>query len=272
MTSSVRDFNRVRSGRQPYLQTSPHRAHDLLRSGIRTGLFSGDMSLVEDVLVRSLSTSRNAVRQALQMLAAEGLVDRRPNRGTMVIRDLSTVSYDELVPANAFRKPRAVVTERDHRQIPATLYLRTRLGSDLEEVDMCEILISVDREPRSLRVSYIPNDGAPIERITDVVPIPVAFRTLFGVDLGAVEASISAVAAGGSTSRLLGIPEGSPVLVEEVLLRDCDGVPRELSYTHHRADRVSLSVLHRLDSTDDGAGPDGTATAATAGVSEQQAC
>jgi GntR family transcriptional regulator len=41
---------------------------------------------------------------------------------------------------------------------------------------------------------------------------------------------------------LLQVPEGAPVLMQELLVRDRDGVPRELSYTHYRGGRVSLAV------------------------------
>jgi GntR family transcriptional regulator len=240
------NYNQARGGMSRRLQTSPHRAYDLIRSGIRAGQLRGDRELAEDSLIRSLSTSRNAVRLALQMLAADGLLDRRQNRGTTIVGEILDVRFDELVPLAAFQSPRASVRELDHRQIEPTPYLLQRLAIEDGMVDVSEVLISVDGQPTSVRVSYIGAQDHPIERVIDIVPFAIAFERVFGVPIGQQEAAIGAVLSGPSTSRLLNVAEGTPVLVEEMLLRDNAGRPRELSYTHHRADRVSLSVNHAV--------------------------
>jgi GntR family transcriptional regulator len=241
-TVDVQSFNRARNEVRRRLQRSPHRVHDLLRSGIRTGLLSGDAALIEDALVASLAASRNSVRQALQMLAAEGLVLRRPNLGTTVVGSISEVPLEEIVSRAQMGAPSVTVVEVDRREIPSTDYLRARLETDLATVEVDEVVIYADGEPRSVRVSYVPWQGAPCPRTRDVIPVPQAFEQVFGRPLGECEVSVSAVAAGPSLSGMLGIAEGAPVLVEEVLLRDVDGRPREFSYTHHRADRVALSI------------------------------
>lgn len=246
MTIDVRSYNQARSQLRPSLQSSPHRAHTLIRSEIRTGFLRGNASFAEGDLVASLTTSRNSIRQALRMLAAEGLVDRRPNHGTTVIASICDVAYDELVPSQAFDGIGVEVRQIDHREIGATPYTRQRLQLEGDRVDVAESVISFGQEPRSLHVSYVSAANGQVTRVLDVVPIPQAFERVFGVPLGNVEASIGAIAAGASTSRLLGVAEGSPILLEEVLLSDVDGVPRDLSYTHHRGDRVALSVLHSL--------------------------
>jgi GntR family transcriptional regulator len=242
MPADARNFNRARNQVRTPLQRSPHRAHDLLRSGIRMGLFSGEAALTEDALIMKLSTSRNSVRQALQMLASEGLVLRRPNLGTTVVASIADVPMDEIVAQNPLSAVRTSVRELDHREIPASDYMRARLESSCATVDMYEALISADGEPRSVRISYVPFTGELVTRVTDVIPVAIAFERVFGSPMGSSEATISAIAAGQSLSRLLAVPEGAPVLVEEVVLRDIAGRAREFSYTHHRADRISLSM------------------------------
>jgi GntR family transcriptional regulator len=255
--SSVQNYRQARRHASRVLQTSPHRAHDLIRSSIRTGMLGEDGALIEDVLVRSLSTSRNAVRQALQMLATEGLLDRRPNRGTTVVGELIDIDFDQLVPSTAFLSPRASVRELDHRRIEGTSYLNGRLDIANTPIDVSEVLISIDDEPMSVRVSYISAPDHLIERVNDVVPFATAFQQVFGVALGSSEASIGAVPTGPSTGKILGIAEGSPIIVQEMLLRDVNGVPRELSYTHYRADRVALSVQHNFTPPSNTTGPSG---------------
>ncbi|MFT4084274.1 MAG: GntR family transcriptional regulator [Nocardioides sp.] len=241
-TVDVQSFNRARNETRRRLQRSPHRVHDLLRSGIRTGLLAGNGALIEDALVASLAASRNSVRQALQLLAAEGLVLRRPNLGTTVVGSISEVPLHEIVSRSQLGATSVTVREVDQREIPSTDYLRARLETDAETVEVDEVLVCADGEPRSVRVSYVPWEGAPCPRVRDVIPVPQAFKKVFGVALGECEVSISAVACGASLSGMLGIVEGAPVLVEEVVLRDVNGQPREFSYTHHRADRVALSI------------------------------
>jgi GntR family transcriptional regulator len=237
-----RTYEQARRQAPRNLQTSPRRVHNLLRSSIRAGLITGGSPLKEDALVSSLSASRNSVRAALQMLVQEGLVERRAHHGTKVVAEILQVPLDQLVPPVAFENGRGAVEELDHRQVPASGYVRERLEIDDDVVDVSEVLISLDGEAMSLRVSYIPLGTRPVRRIAEVVPVALAFQQVFGVALGASEASVEAVAASGRASRLLGVPDGAPVLMQEVLLRDCDGVPRELSYTQYRGGRVSLAV------------------------------
>jgi GntR family transcriptional regulator len=247
MPADARSFNRARNQLRRSLQRSPHRAHDLLRSGIRTGHFATDASLTEDALITRLATSRNSVRAALQMLASEGLVLRRPNLGTTVIGSISDVPIEEIVSHHQMAAVRAMtVRELDHREIPATEYLRARLESTCAIVDVSEVLVSADGEPRSVRVSYVPYNGEPVIRIADVIPVSVAFERVFKAPLGSCDVAVSAIPAGPSLSKLLGISEGAPVLVEEMVMRDITGTPREFSYTHHRADRITLSMTFPL--------------------------
>jgi DNA-binding GntR family transcriptional regulator len=242
MPLSRGSYDRARRHAPRHLQTSPGRAHDLLRSSIRAGIITENQLLIEDTLVRSLSTSRNAIRQALQTLAQEGLVERRPHHGTSVVGRILEVPLDQLVPATAFGHGRVEVRELDHRQIAPSPYLRERLGLTDEMVDILEVLILFDGEPMSLRVSYVPTSGEPVTRVTDVVPVDVAFEQVFGVPIGAASAAIEAVAAGPGAAAQLGVAEGAPLLMQELLLCDQSGVPRELSYTHFRGGKVSLAV------------------------------
>ena len=65
----------------------------LLRSRISSGAFAPGERLQPDLLASPLRVSRTPVRDALNQLASEGLVEVRPRRGTFVARvDQRTVS------------------------------------------------------------------------------------------------------------------------------------------------------------------------------------
>ena len=64
-----------------------------LREDIRAGLFHPRERLVEADLADSYGVKRSAVRAALMELAAEGVVERTPNRGARV----RSISIDEAI-------------------------------------------------------------------------------------------------------------------------------------------------------------------------------
>lgn len=64
-----------------------------LRQGIREKVLEPGAALIQEDLATRFGVSRNPVREALRMLAAEGLVDIRPGEGAYVRR----LSRDDLV-------------------------------------------------------------------------------------------------------------------------------------------------------------------------------
>lgn len=76
---------------------SGQEAKQIVIRGLREAILAGEMSpgqrLVEAELMETFGTTRGSVRSAIDDLAAEGLVERIPNRGARVRR----VSLDEAV-------------------------------------------------------------------------------------------------------------------------------------------------------------------------------
>jgi DNA-binding GntR family transcriptional regulator len=68
-------------------------AYEFLRQGIMSQRYRPNESLVEQAVARELGISRTPVREALQQLSREGLVEVIPNRGAFV----RTLSVDELL-------------------------------------------------------------------------------------------------------------------------------------------------------------------------------
>ncbi len=76
---------------------SGQEAKQIVIRGLREAILAGEMSpgqrLVEAELMETFGTTRGSVRSAIDDLAAEGLVERIPNRGARVRR----VSLDEAI-------------------------------------------------------------------------------------------------------------------------------------------------------------------------------
>lgn len=248
------------------LQESPRRAHALLRSGIRTGLFSRRELLVEDALVRSMATSRNSVRLALQMLAREGLVQRRTNRGTDVLRGLVPILMSELLPLlSDIDEPvdvpgmdgRMSLKQLDYGIVPMTELLGRRLESDDDSVFMRELIVLLHGEPVAVHVGYYPLQHAPLELKDAVIQFKSGtsrlahmLKHLYGLTPGAVEIDVEAVACDERTARMLKIEPGAPMLMRETVIRDETGQPCLLDYSHWRGDRVSFKATFDLHSQD----------------------
>jgi GntR family transcriptional regulator len=250
-TAMIEDFRRrrIRTG----VQTSRRRAHDLLRAGIRAGVV--ERHLVEDALTASLWSSRNAVREALQMLVEEGLVSRQPRHGTTVVRRIASVPLEELMPPPTGKPGEATVRveQLETRSVPINGVVAERLATDQETVVLSEQLLTIDDEPVSLRTAYLLTDLPPeqvAERLGVIdethMPSASAFERFFGVPNGEVESTIEALPAERETARVLGIPVGAPVLFRESVHRDGHGQPRMLVYAHYRGDRIALCSLTKV--------------------------
>lgn len=61
------------------------KACEVIREGIRNGVYPGGAWIREMVVAEQAQVSRTSVRQALNVLAIEGFVEMHPNRGAMVI-------------------------------------------------------------------------------------------------------------------------------------------------------------------------------------------
>lgn len=225
-------------------QSSARRVYDLLRAGIRRGDIGSDESLVEEHLVEALSASRQAVREALQTLAAEGLVTRRRRTGTTVSGAILDISADQLMHLSPETDGLAESTIEtiEEMDLPSPPWMRERLAiPDSEQVRMVEEVIRIQDEVICVRVSYKPLSRLPLRMVTEVADLATAFETANGVALASVESLVEAVSADPLTAELLGVPHGAPLLVREVLLTDADGLPRDLSYTHYRGDRICFT-------------------------------
>jgi GntR family transcriptional regulator len=222
---------------------SVRRTYDLLRA--RLANIAPETLLVEEQLVRELSASRNTVRIVLQRLAAEGLICRSPKVGTHTFYSV-TIPVDELIPFPELpgRKP----MERrllETSVIPAPMLVAERLELPPDsQVRVIEGAMVDGSTPVALTVSYV---GVTAEDQTDLhEPISDSaiwfVEELLQVPVVRADTIVAALACDAQTAALLEVPEGSPILLLEDLLRDVDDRPCALSQYRFRSDRVTLSA------------------------------
>jgi GntR family transcriptional regulator len=210
---------------------------DIIRASIGSGLTFTQDSLTEEFLMRELGASRNSVREALQMLADEGILDRRRRVGTSVSGSIHTIPIDDMVTNRLAGE--LGIRWIEQRVEPASRFVRDQLGTDRLEVTMIEYLFLLHGQPVGVRSIYCDRDHEIVETPI-AMHLDEAFDFAFGRPLGRVTTTVEAQTCDAKTARLLKIPEGSAVLVSQQLMVDDTGVPRELAFTHFRADRMAI--------------------------------
>lgn len=220
--------------------SAPGRAHGALRAAIRGGQLKPDDQLVEDTLVVELGVTRNALRHTLRILRREGLVDRRPRRGTVVTRALRSIAVDCSESGGSLL---GETTERiDARRVPTPPAIVAHLAEPASTVAVVETLIVAGGEPRAICWRYLLTAPADLTEVQDAPTMNgETFRCLHGRALGSATTTIEAVLSDARTGRTLGIPACVPMLLQETIWRDDTGRVREVHSTLHRADRTVLT-------------------------------
>ncbi|SMH28296.1 transcriptional regulator, GntR family [Rathayibacter oskolensis] len=252
-------LGRAREGSQrrirELLQSSPRRAHALLRASIRRGLITESDLVEEHDLVMSMMMSRNSIRSALQQLGSEGLIRRRQRIGTNVVGSIWELPLLSLLPTSGWVMGSESVQHpgglemtcevTDVSEVIAHRHIRERLELEGDRVVLAEQLVSIEGVPAGIIVGYHPLAGA---TPPGVRPDPLGLADSVRVFIDSVraapgnqvEATVEAVNADERTARILGLKEGAAILTRETLVRDAAGVPQILAYGHYRGDRVAL--------------------------------
>lgn len=242
--TGARGARRLRAGRAR--EVADRLRREVLEGAFASGVLPDELRLAEDY-----GASRNAVREALQLLSAEGLVMRRPGLGTRVVARTFEHSLDRLAGlAETMAEQGTVTNEVRVARLgfpPPEVAARLGIGGDVD-VFQLERLRWLGGQPLSLDLSYIVADiGAALSiddlRSRDVFAL---IEEVSGVPLGTAEVKVHAVNADAGTASALGIEAGAAVFAIDRLTRLSDGRPVDVETIYFRGDRISLSsVLHR---------------------------
>ncbi len=224
---------------------------DQLRRRIRTGDLKADSTLPpERVLAETLGVSRMTLRVAIDQLADEGLLVRRPNRRTLVAgdkisRSASFMSFSEEMRTRGWR-PHSVI-----RQVTATVadvaiaaQLNLEVGA---KVIYLERLRFADDEPLALERVYLP-----YARFASLLALDLASQSLYAVmesELGVrpslSEESIEAVLLSTEEAEIFGVAAGAPALLTRRITRDDEGNVIEAATSLYRGDRYRMALVRR---------------------------
>lgn len=224
---------------------------DLLRCQLLTQGFPDGVLPHEAEIGADYGASRNTVRQALDLLRAEQLVDRVPGIGTIVVGHKYPHGLNRLQGLAETLHGHGRVTNEVRTMgpvtAPAPVADRLRLPRPAEVLYL-ERLRRLGGLPVSLDLTYIPMDlgigllGADLEH-TDIFRL---LEEITGQALGTAEIALEAVNADTHSAAVLEAPRGSALLMLERLTHLSDGRPVDLEFIRFRGDRITMSgLLHR---------------------------
>jgi GntR family transcriptional regulator len=199
-------------------------ADELRRRIIDGKLGAGRLLPSESAISSEFGASRVTVRRALELLRGDGLVDSRQGLGWFVAGEqvrqplarLDTI--EEQIAATGATNERRIL-EFGFVAPPGRVQRILGAGRTLEVIR----LNLADGEPFARVTVWCPERlGAALSR--DEVEAR-SFYDLLRVPLGGAEQTIGAAAASAPDAELLGVPQGSPVLVCERITRDRSGAP-----------------------------------------------
>ncbi|MFI6081185.1 GntR family transcriptional regulator [Streptomyces sp. NPDC051217] len=202
----------------------------------------------ESDLAAHWSASRGTVRQAVGLLASEGLIGSRQGARRVVLRQERRHSFQQL---NSFAQwARAMGSEVASRILtrttrPATAEETARLGiaPGSEVLDVLR-LRHLDGEPVLVERTAYTDWVAPAVRALpeDCVSIMDSIAADAGIVAHYGEHLIDALAAGSEDARLLRVRRGSPLLRQRYLTYTAAGRPIEWTDDRYRAGTVAFSV------------------------------
>lgn len=231
------------------------RIADVLRGQITAGEHPDGFLPDERALGAQFGASRNAVREALALLRAEGLVTRRPGVGTTVTARRHGHGLDRLTGlAEAVEAYGEVVNEVREARVdpapPAAVAARLHLPAGAGAVYL-ERLRRLNGEPLSLDTTYLPTDPGEAVLQRDLVHRDVfaLIEEVTGQALGRAEVTVHAVTASAPVADLLQVAPGAAVFAIDRLTRLADGRPVDAETLYIRADRLTLrATVHRAKS------------------------
>lgn len=223
---------------------------DVLRRQVLHGTFPDGLLPSEEALAAEFAASRNAVRDALSALAAEGLVTRVQGTGTVVAgRKYPHGLHHLLGLAETLREHGEVVNEvRAAGTVtpPPAVAARLRApdGGAPETVVYIERLRRLNGLPLSLDLTYLaPDIGEPLlgeDLARNDIFALIEARTAGAARLGDASITVEAVSADPHTAAVLESPSGAALLMVERLTRLAGGRPVDLEYIRLRGDRLVL--------------------------------
>jgi GntR family transcriptional regulator len=238
-------------GSMNYFVRRHHRARivrDAIRSAVVEGVWASGVLPAEDELGRGFGVGRNVIREALQLLVAEGLLVRQQGSGTRPARQVLQHEMTALRSLYEGRGPTSPVHEIRHLVLrwavmPASPIHAASLGLGAGDPVIHYERLTLSATPLILWSTVMRGDlglEPPVGPGELAAEGFYAYLERSGLALGRGSVRTSAVRADPGVAELLEMEVGSPVLLRHRRLLLSDGRPLEVSTGYFRPDQIAL--------------------------------
>jgi GntR family transcriptional regulator len=216
-------------------------------------LAPGDKLPSELEISNALGVSRMTLRQALASIEAKGLIDRRRGRFGGNFVAAPRFEFDHASLPGFTEQMRRIHVEAGAEVLRATTgrptaEVRQRLGLTRGE-QVHEILRarSANGEPIVLEEAYLPAAIFPGLVSANLTGSLYMVMRSYGASPSCADEEIEATRATPEQAGLLGIEEGSPLLLITRTSFSESGIAVEFSRDYHRSDRARIRIKSRAD-------------------------
>ncbi len=202
----------------------------------------------ETELMQHHGLSRTTVRKAVSSLVREGYLYRQIGKGTFVSRPKQRHGLEKLTSFSEDMRSRGMVPSSQVLELETTKAagsVARRLETDKDDLVWKIVRLRfANGEPMCIQTSYVPTALVSTIRAADVAgerSLYELLETEYHLRLRESEETLDADFAWPEEAQLLGVQEGSPLMVRDRTTYLADGRPMEHVKTLYRADRYQYT-------------------------------
>ncbi|AEB06244.1 transcriptional regulator, GntR family [Coriobacterium glomerans PW2] len=230
-----------------------YQLYDILFQDILSGAYAvGELIPSESELMRRYGISRATARKAMEMLAANGLINKRRGHGSEVVSNHPSSALQHVksyLKKNVVDKSTSEKRLIDATIMPAGKEIAAALDTDpgTELYRLRRVRYSGE-QPFYLEMNYYERSFVPhaIEHDFSRESLRAYFSSELDVHWRRAVQQIYSIAADRETAPLLQLAFGAPLLYIRRISFDAENRPRECVMTYYRADLYHLEI--ELDS------------------------
>ena len=226
-----------------------YQIYDYMYQDIVTGKYQiGDLIPAESEMMAYYKVSRATVRKVMDMLADEGLIEKKRGHGTYV-KNLKAKSDNQKI-VNFLRE------HSDGKRVASKKVLdKTVISADQEVLENLQLeegakVIRIERvryadeKPMYIETNYLDYQWVPeaLEKDFSKESLRVYYVNHCHIKLAKAEEKIYSILADERRARLLQVEEGAPLIYVKRVSYDENKIPREYVEAYYRADTYYLTV------------------------------
>ncbi|MDP8242597.1 MAG: GntR family transcriptional regulator [Candidatus Hinthialibacter antarcticus] len=229
--------------------------HRQIRDTLRQEIFSGQRTPYSEMppeqeLAARFQTSRMTVRQAINALEIEGLLEKQQGRRTIVcppkeVEPIFALPHDNQI---FFRGGKTITyTLLTQELVPPTNLVREKLQLPwtVEKVILISRIRHLHEVPISVYSTYFPYSRCPDLLKEDLTGRSLVYvmRNEYGLTPFQMTHELEVLSADEEASEILNIRERTPIMKVESVEFDEDGAPFSFNLETFRADRYRFKIM-----------------------------